>query len=58
MNILKYIREYISNKPKVKKILGIILISVGFISLITPPHSRLMVSNYRSRIIRYTDVIF
>jgi len=36
VNILKSIKEYISNKPKVKKILGIILILVGFVLLITP----------------------
>ncbi len=34
--MLKIIKEYIHDKPKIKKIVGVILILVGFAALITP----------------------
>ena len=36
MNLLKTIKEYIRNKPKIKKIVGVILILIGLTALITP----------------------
>ncbi len=36
MNLLKIIKEYIRNKPKIKKIVGVILILIGLTALITP----------------------
>jgi len=36
MNLLKIIKEYIYNKPKIKKVVGVILIFVGLTTLITP----------------------
>ena len=36
MNLLKIIKEYIYNKPKIKKVVGVILILVGLATLITP----------------------
>ncbi|OGI59940.1 hypothetical protein A2814_01380 [Candidatus Nomurabacteria bacterium RIFCSPHIGHO2_01_FULL_38_19] len=35
-NLLKIIKEYIHNRPKVKKGVGIILILIGLAALITP----------------------
>ncbi|MEK7192565.1 MAG: hypothetical protein AAB682_00310 [Patescibacteria group bacterium] len=36
MNLLKIIKEYIHNRPIIKKVVGVILILVGFSSLLTP----------------------
>lgn len=36
MNWLKIIREYINDRPKTKKVLGIILILVGLAAFFTP----------------------
>ena len=36
MNSLKTIKEYIHDKPKIKKVVGLILILVGLAALITP----------------------
>ncbi len=36
MNLLKIIKEYIRDRPKIKKVAGVILILVGLIVLITP----------------------
>lgn len=36
MNLFKSIKEYIHDKPKIKKVIGIILILVGLAALITP----------------------
>lgn len=36
INLLKIIKDYIRNKPKIKKTIGVILILVGFVALITP----------------------
>ena len=36
MNLLKIVKEYINNKPKIKKTIGIILILIGLAALLTP----------------------
>lgn len=36
MELLKIIREYIRNRPKVKKIIGVILILLGLAAFFTP----------------------
>ncbi len=36
MNWLRTIKEYIRNRPKIKKIIGSILIIIGLIALVTP----------------------
>ena len=36
MNLLKIIKEYIRDRPKIKKVVGIILILSGLAALITP----------------------
>ncbi len=36
MNWLKIIREYIHNRPKIKKVVGVILILVGLAAFFTP----------------------
>jgi len=36
MNLLKIIKEYIHNRPKTKKAVGVILILVGLVALFTP----------------------
>ncbi len=36
MNVLKIIKEYIQNRPRIKKMIGIILILVGLAALLTP----------------------
>ena len=36
MNLSKIIKEYIINNPKIKKVLGVILIIVGLVALVTP----------------------
>ena len=36
MNLLKIIKEYIHDNPKIKKVIGIILILVGLVALFTP----------------------
>jgi uncharacterized protein YqgC (DUF456 family) len=36
INPLKTIKEYIHNRPRIKKVVGVILILVGLASLITP----------------------
>ena len=36
MNLLKIIKEYIHNRPRIKKVVGVILILVGFAVLFTP----------------------
>ncbi|MBT9168329.1 MAG: hypothetical protein DDT19_01674 [Syntrophomonadaceae bacterium] len=35
-NLLKTIKEYIHNRPRIKKVVGVILILMGFAALITP----------------------
>ena len=36
MNLLKIIKEYIHNRPRIKKVIGVILIFVGIAALFTP----------------------
>jgi len=36
MNLLRIVKEYINNKPKIKKTIGIILILIGLAALFTP----------------------
>lgn len=36
MNWLKIIKEYIHNRPKIKKVFGVILILVGLAAFFTP----------------------
>lgn len=36
MNLLNIIKEYIRNRPKIKKIVGVILILVGLAAFFTP----------------------
>ena len=36
MNWLKIIKEYIHNRPKIKKVVGVILILIGLAALFTP----------------------
>jgi len=36
MSLLKIVKEYINNKPKIKKIIGIFLILFGLAALFTP----------------------
>jgi len=36
MNLLKIIKEYIHDKPKIKKAIGVILILIGLATLLTP----------------------
>ena len=36
MNLLKIIKEYIHNRPKIKKVVGVILILVGLAAFFTP----------------------
>ncbi len=36
MNFLKIIKEYIHDRPKIKKVVGVIFILIGFAALITP----------------------
>ena len=36
MNLLKIIKEYIHNRPKIKKVVGVILILVGLVAFFTP----------------------
>ncbi|MEK7558556.1 MAG: hypothetical protein AAB507_01895 [Patescibacteria group bacterium] len=36
IKLLKIVKEYIHDKPKIKKVIGIILILVGLAALITP----------------------
>lgn len=36
MNLLKIIKEYIHNRPKIKKVVGVILILFGFAAFFTP----------------------
>jgi len=36
INLLKIAKEYINNKPKIKKTIGIILILIGLAALFTP----------------------
>ena len=36
MNFLKNSREYIRNRPRIKKVVGILLILIGLAALITP----------------------
>ena len=33
---LKRLREYLRNKPKIKKTVGIILVIIGIVALVTP----------------------
>jgi len=35
-NLLKTIKEYIHNRPRIKKTVGIILILIGLVALATP----------------------
>jgi hypothetical protein len=35
-NQFKTIKEYIHNRPKIKKVVGIILILLGLVALVTP----------------------
>ena len=35
-NLLKTIKEYIHNRPKIKKTVGVLLILLGFAVLVTP----------------------
>ena len=35
-NLLKIIKEYIHNRPRIKKAVGVILILLGLVALITP----------------------
>ncbi len=35
-NLIKVIKEYIRDKPKIKKVVGVILILVGLAALVTP----------------------
>lgn len=35
-DLLKTIKEYIHNRPKTKKAVGVILILIGFVAFITP----------------------
>lgn len=36
VNLLKIIKKYIHNKPKIKKIIGVVLIFVGLVAFFTP----------------------
>lgn len=36
MNLLKIIKEYIHNRPRIKKVVGVMLILVGLAALTTP----------------------
>ena len=36
MNFLKNSKEYIRNRPRIKKVVGILLILIGLAALITP----------------------
>ena len=36
MNLLKIVKEYIHDRPKIKKTVGVILILVGLATLFTP----------------------
>ncbi|MEK7134947.1 MAG: PGPGW domain-containing protein [Patescibacteria group bacterium] len=36
MNLLKIVKEYIHDRPKIKKTIGIILILIGLAALLTP----------------------
>ena len=36
INLLRIIKEYIRDKPKIKKMIGIILILIGLAALFTP----------------------
>lgn len=36
MKLVKTLREYMHNKPKIRKTLGIVLVIVGLVALITP----------------------
>ena len=36
MKLLKFIKEYIHNRSKLKKVIGVILILAGLAALITP----------------------
>ena len=36
MNLLRIVKEYINDKPKIKKTIGIILILIGLAALLTP----------------------
>lgn len=36
INLFKTIKEYIRNRPKIKKAVGVILILIGLAALITP----------------------
>jgi len=36
MNLLKIVKEYVRDKPKIKKTIGIILILIGLAALFTP----------------------
>ena len=35
-NLLKIVKEYIHSKPKIKKMIGILLIIIGLAALLTP----------------------
>jgi len=36
INLLKTVKEYIHNRPRVKKAVGVILILIGLAALVTP----------------------
>mgnify|MGYP001573738839 CR=1 FL=1 len=36
MRLLKNLKEYIHNRPKIKKTIGVILVIIGLVALITP----------------------
>ena len=36
MNLLKTIKEYIHNRPRIKKTVGVILILIGLVAFFTP----------------------
>ena len=36
MNARNVIKEYLGNKPKLKKVIGVILILIGLVALLTP----------------------
>jgi len=36
MNWFKIIKEYIHNRPKIKKVVGVILILIGLVAFFTP----------------------
>ncbi len=36
MNLLKTIKEYIHNRPRIKKVVGVVLILIGLAAFFTP----------------------